>query len=235
RIAANVRQQRLERWYHHLDPVYIRDVVTKPLARLWERRRSEADALKARVGVADVALDATYEGGPQKERRDVRRVGVSPSPVSVDLELGPVGIAGPADVTGGVVRSMLTALTALRSPRDLQVVVLCDREQEQDWSWVQWLPHSQPGVGSVALIGNTDLTRRERVREIGNLLDIRTRIGRDRKLESESHIVLVVDGARRYRMLPGMVPILEKGAAHGIHVIAIDSDRSRLPEEAATV
>src|SRR5690606_2611890 len=28
RIAATVRQQRLTTWYHHLDPVYIRDVVT---------------------------------------------------------------------------------------------------------------------------------------------------------------------------------------------------------------
>ncbi|UYO96684.1 FtsK/SpoIIIE domain-containing protein [Microbacterium sp. M28] len=235
RIAANVRQQRLTSWYHHLDPVYIRDVVTRPLSRLWERRRGEADALRARVGVADVPLEVRFEGGPQKERREERRVGVSPSPVAVDLAAGPVGIAGPADVAGGVARAMLTGLVALRSPRDLQVVVLCDREQERAWSWVQWLPHAQPGVGPVALIGNTDLTRRERIREIGALLDIRMRIGKDRRLESESQIVLVVDGARRYRMLPGMVTILEHGAAYGIHVVALDSDRSRLPEEASTV
>ncbi len=235
RIAVHVRQQRLSSWYHHLDPVYIRDVVTRPLSRLWERRRSESDALSIRVGVADVPLDVRFEGGPQKERRDERRVGVSPSPVAVDLESGPVGVAGPADITAGVVRSMLTALTALRSPRDLQIVVLCDRDQEHAWSWVQWLPHAQPGVGPVALIGNTDLTRRERVREIGSLLDVRQRIGRNRQLETESHVVLVVDGARRYRMLPGMVALLEQGSAHGIHVIAIDSDRSRLPEEASTV
>lgn len=235
RIAVHVRQQRLTSWYHHLDPVYIRDVVTRPLSRLWERRRSEEDALRARVGVADVPLDVRFEGGPQKERRSDRRVGVSPSPVAVDLASGPVGVAGPADVASGVVRAMLTGLVALRSPRDLQVAVLCDRDQEHTWSWVQWLPHAQPGVGPVALIGNTDLTRRERIREIGTLLDIRMRIGKDRRLDSESQIVLVVDGARRYRMLPGMVTILEQGAKYGIHVIAIDSDRSRLPEEATTV
>jgi len=235
RIAATVRQQRLTSWYHHLDPVYIRDVVTRPLSRLWERRRSESDALKVRVGVADVRLDVRFEGGPQKERREDRHVGVSPSPVAVDLADGPVGVAGPADVAEGVVRSMITALTALRSPRDLQIAVLCDREQEHAWSWVQWLPHAQPGVGPVALIGNTDLTRRERVREMGALLDVRMRIGRDRRIETESHVVLIVDGARRYRMLPGMVALLEHGAAYGIHVIAIDSDRSRLPEEATTV
>lgn len=235
RIAATVRQQRLSTWYHHLDPAYIRDVVTRPLSRLWERRRAESDALKVRVGVGDVPLDVRFEGGPAKERHDGRRVGVSPSPVTVDLAHGPVGVAGPPDITGGVVRSMVTALTALRSPRDLQIVVLCDREQEHAWSWVQWLPHAQPGFGPVALVGNTDLTRRERVREMGTLLDVRQRIGRDRKLEAESHVVVIVDGARRYRMLPGMVALLEQGSSYGIHVIAIDTDRSRLPEEASTV
>ncbi|MFD7560642.1 hypothetical protein ACFV9E_39880, partial [Streptomyces sp. NPDC059835] len=32
-----------------------------------------------------------------------------------------------------------------------------------------------------------------------------------------------------------MVPLLEHGAAHGIHIIALDSERARLPEEAASV
>ncbi|MFT4220239.1 MAG: FtsK/SpoIIIE domain-containing protein [Microbacterium sp.] len=235
RIASHVRQQRLGSWYSHLDPVFIRDVATRPLARLWERRRAESDALKARVGVADVPLEVRFEGGPQKERREDRTVGVSPSPVSVDLAAGPVGVAGPADVTAGVVRAMVTSLATLRSPRDLQIVVLCDQEQEAAWSWAQWLPHAHPGFGPVALIGNNDLTRRERLRELGTLLDVRMRVGRDRQRETESHIVVVVDGARRYRMLPGMVSLLEHGAAHGVHVIAIDSDRSRLPEESASV
>lgn len=236
RIAELVREQRLDAWYRALDPVLIRDIATRPLARLWERRRSDPDALRVRVGVAEVPLDVRFEGGPHKERTAERRVGVSPAPVSVDLAAGPVGLAGPADVTGGLARAMLTALATVRSPRDLQIIVLCDREQEAAWSWVQWLPHTDAGAGPVALIGNTDHTRRERVREAGALLEARMRAGADRRAaNADAHVVLVVDGARRYRMLPGMVTILEQGAAHGIHVLAIDSDRTRLPEEAASV
>jgi S-DNA-T family DNA segregation ATPase FtsK/SpoIIIE len=236
RIADLTREQRLDAWYRHLDPVVIRDIATRPLARLWERRRSDQDALRVRVGVAEAPLEVRFEGGPQKERTLERRVGVSPAPVSVDLAPGPVGISGPADVTAGLARAMITDLATLRSPRDLQFVVLCDREQESTWSWVQWLPHLNVGAGPVALIGNTDHTRRERLREVGALLDARMRVAGERRgASADAHLVLVIDGARRYRMLPGMVTILEKGAQFGIHVLAIDSDRSRLPEEAASV
>ncbi len=235
RIAELTRDQRLDIWYRHLDPVLIRDIATRPLARLWERRRTDPDALRVRVGVAEVPLDARFEGGPQKDRTRERRVGVSPAPVSVDLAAGPVGISGPADVTAGLARAMITDLATLRSPRDLQFIVLCDREQESTWSWVQWLPHINPGAGPVALIGNTDHTRRERLREVGALLDARMRVAHERSAGADAQVVLVLDGARRYRMLPGMVTILEKGAQFGIHVLAIDSDRTRLPEEAASV
>lgn len=233
RIAELVRSQRLDSWYRALDPVLIRDIATRPLARLWERRRTDDDALRVRVGVADVPLDVRFEGGPQKERTAERRVGTSPSPVSVDLSAGPLAISGPADVAGGVARAIVAGLATLRSPRDLNLMVLCDREQDADWAWTQWLPHTQPGAGPVALIGNTDLTRRERLREAGALLEARMRMGGERRADAQ--LVIVVDGARRYRMLPGMVTILEKGAPFGIHVIAIDSDRTRLPEEAASV
>ncbi|TFD61618.1 hypothetical protein E3T39_06140 [Cryobacterium suzukii] len=235
RINELVREQRLDQWYRLVDPVVIRDIATRPLSRLWERRRSDTDALALRVGTADVPLAVAFEGGSAKDRSQPRRAGVSPSPVAIDLADGPAGVAGPADVARGLVRSMLCSLTTLRSPRDLQLMVLCDKEQGEEWAWTQWLPHTHLGDNVVALIGNTDLTRRERLREAGALLEARMRVAGTRKIAYDQHLVIVIDGARRYRMLPGMVAILERGAAHGIHVIAIDYDRSRLPEECATV
>ncbi|GAB3127804.1 FtsK/SpoIIIE domain-containing protein [Glaciibacter psychrotolerans] len=235
RIIELVREQRLDQWYRQLDPLVIRDIATRPLSRLWERRRGDDDALQLRVGTADVPLEVAFEGGAAKDRSQPRRAGVSPAPVGIDLVAGPAGIAGPADVAQGLVRAMLCSLATLRSPRDLQLMVLCDKEQSEEWAWTQWLPHTQFGENVVALIGNTDLTRRERLREAGTLLESRMRAAGTRALTYDQHLVIVIDGARRYRMLPGMVAILERGAAYGIHVIAIDSDRSRLPEECVTV
>ena len=235
-LVRLVREQRIDNWYRSPDPVVIRDIATRPLARLWERRRVDPDALHVRVGVAETPLDVRFEGGGSKDRTAERNVGVSPSPVSIDLAEGVVGIAGPEDVTRSTVRSMLCSLATLRSPLDTQIVLLCDEALAHEWSWVQWLPHAQAGKSIVALIGNTDETRRERLKTLRTILEARSRAATERGGATfDTSIVVVIDGARRYRTLQGMAQLLEQGAKLGIHIVAIDSDRSRLPEEASTV
>ncbi|WP_350349134.1 FtsK/SpoIIIE domain-containing protein [Agromyces sp. G08B096] len=233
RIEELARLQRIESWYRLPDPVVLFDIATRPLSRLWERRRSDADALALRVGVTEVALDVRFEGGG-KDRALPRRVGVAPVPVAADLRSGPLGIAGPADAARNLARAIVAGWATLRSPRDAELVLLCPDDTEAEWGWVQWLPHAQP-AGAVAAVGNTDDTRRERLRELSELLDLRMRIAGQRGAEPPNDVLVVVDGARKLRMLPGMVQLLEHGAKHGIHVVAIDSERARLPEEAKSV
>ncbi|WP_423921801.1 FtsK/SpoIIIE domain-containing protein [Frigoribacterium sp. 2-23] len=236
RIGQLVREQRLESWYAHPDPVVVRDIATRPLSRLWERRKKDVDALHVRVGVTEVPLDASFEGGAQRDRATARHVGVAPSPVAVDLAAGVVGLAGAPDATRSAVRAMIASFATLRSPRDAQIVVLCDDDDADQWSWLQWLPHTQAGSSVVAMVGNTDDARRERLRELNALATARLRAAGDRGSAGfDSTVVVIVDGARRFRMLPGMVPLLESGGLADVHVIAIDSDRSRLPEESRTV
>ncbi|UOE42652.1 FtsK/SpoIIIE domain-containing protein [Agromyces larvae] len=239
RIADLARRQRIESWYRLPDPVVIGDIATRPLARLWERRRTDADALAVRIGVGEIELDARFEGGG-KDRAQPRRVGIAPAPIAPDLRKGVLGVAGPADAVRSVARAAVAGYATLRSPRDAELVVICPDDADSAWSWVQWLPHAQPGgpAGGSSLpaaIGNTDDSRRERLRELTVELEQRMRSAGQRGGETPNDIVVVVDGAREYRMLPGMVPLLEHGTAHGIHVIALDNDRSRLPEEARSV
>ncbi|QAY73141.1 hypothetical protein ET445_07055 [Agromyces protaetiae] len=234
RIAELARLQRLAAWHGMPDPVTIADIATRPLSRLWERRRTDPDALALRVGVTETDLDVRFEGGG-KDRTSPRRVGVSPAPVAADLANGPVGIAGPEATVRNVARSMLAGFATLRSPRDAEIVVICPDAAADEWSWTQWLPHLHAPGGPAATIGNTDDTRRERVRELGVALEHRTRIAGQRGAEPLPDILVVVDGARDYRLLPGMVQLLEHGSAHGIHILALDSERARLPEEAKSV
>lgn len=234
RISELAKIQRLEGWYRMPDPVVITDIATRPLARLWERRKTDDDALQLRVGVTEVDLDVRFEGGG-KDRTTQGAVGVTPQPVAADLRKGVVGIAGPADAVRSLARAMVASFATLRSPRDAELIVICDAEADAEWGWTQWLPHLQASSSVPAMLGNTDDTRRERLREIAVMLETRMRLAGQRGGVVPSDIVVVVDGAREYRMLPGMVPLLEHGAAHGIHVIALDTERARLPEEAASV
>ncbi|WP_156761676.1 FtsK/SpoIIIE domain-containing protein [Microbacterium karelineae] len=234
RIRELVTRQRLEAWFRLPDPVVIRDIALRPLARLWERRRADADAATLRVGVTEIALDVNFEGGGSDRSAD-RRVGVSPAPVGMDLRQGVAGIAGPSDAVRALARSIVTSFATLRSPRESELIVLCDDGGDVEWGWASWLPHTHMGDSIPAMIGNDDDTRRERLREISVALDLRMRMKGQRGYAPPTEVLVVVDGARRLRMLPGMVPLLEHGPAHGIHVLALDSDRARLPEEAKNV
>lgn len=234
RIRDLVKRQRLEAWYRLPDPVVIRDIALRPLSRLWERRKKDPDAAQLRVGVTEIDLDVRFEGGG-KDRGGEQRVGVTPAPVAVDLREGVVGLAGPADAVRATARAMVASFATLRSPRDAEVIVLCDEAQDHEWGWTAWLPHTHLADNVPAMVGNDDDTRRERLREIAVALDLRMRMAGQRGYEAPTDVLVVVDGARRFRMLPGMVPLLEHGPAYGIHVIALDSDRSRLPEEAKSV
>ncbi|WP_221584805.1 FtsK/SpoIIIE domain-containing protein [Microbacterium sp. G2-8] len=234
RIRELVKRQRLDAWYRLPDPVVIRDIARRPLSRLWERRRSDADAATLRVGVSEIALDVDFEGGGGDRGVD-RRVGVAPAPVGMDLRQGVAGIAGPSDAVRALARSVVTSFATLRSPREAELIVLCDDGSDREWEWVSWLPHVHMADSIPAMIGNDDDTRRERLREIGIALDLRMRMAGQRGYTPPTEVLVVVDGARRLRMLPGMVPLLEHGPAHGIHVLALDSQRARLPEEAKNV
>lgn len=227
RIAELVRLQRVGSWFDHPDPVQVRDIALRPRARLWERRFADSDALVCRLGAGETNLSAQYMGG--KKSDEGHSVSVSPTPITVDLAAGPVGLAGSADAARSVARAMLTQLATLRSPRDLRIVVLCDDDAQTPWEWVQWLPHVASDAGPVAFIGNTDDTRRERLRELASVIEQRKRAGV--KAPLTEHVVVLIDGARDLRRLPGMVDLLASGSAHGIYAIALDSDRSRLPEE----
>ncbi|GAA4667020.1 FtsK/SpoIIIE domain-containing protein [Frondihabitans cladoniiphilus] len=232
-VAVAAESQRVRSWHDDLDPVALTDIATTPTSRLWERRRGEQDALSLRLGVGETPLAASFQGSLSSTRSP--DFGVSPAPVTVDLAEGVVGIAGPRSVALDLARTLMIQLAVTRSPRDLHLVLLCDQQAEAEWAFARLLPHLDGEPTALAAIGNTSDTRLARLRELGILLDARrTAAGSRSTAEFDSHVVVFIDQARAYRTLPGMVTLLEHGPSVGIHVVAVEEDRARLPEESAT-
>ncbi len=126
--------------------------------QLWARRARHDDFLTVAVGTADRVSSieiAMPEHGASElvaAAQDVAdEVGVEPAaPVVVDLGRHPVvGITGGAAATG-VARAMVAQLVGLRSPGDLQIVVLAP-ERAAEWAWTTWLPHTGRGAGKRAI------------------------------------------------------------------------------------
>ncbi|MDG4834708.1 FtsK/SpoIIIE domain-containing protein [Solwaraspora sp. WMMD1047] len=220
------------------DPAELLVVATGPRARLWERRRTDPDHLVVRVGLADLpSAIVVDEAGA--DRRTPRQQPDVPVAFSI-VQAGVVGVAGRDDWPRRLARWMTGQLAVMQSPRDLQLYVLTDPAGEALWEWTAWLPHTRPSLGqqTLTLLGTDAETIARRIAELIELIDTR----RQARLNvgsgvafADPDVVVVLDGARRLRALPGVVSILLGGPAVGVYFICVDSDERTLPEECTTV
>jgi DNA segregation ATPase FtsK/SpoIIIE, S-DNA-T family len=173
-------------------------------------------------------------------------------PVRLPLpDLGVVGLSGPRDRSRAVARWLVAQAAALHSPRDLAIVVLsADPDGGEHWNWVRWLPHCAPRQNEecLALVGTDTESVARRVTELAIRITERRRAqsaqgtggffpgAAEADPNGRPHdILLVLDGARLLRRVPGMPQVLSKGPEVGLHAICIDDDERLLPEECRAV
>jgi DNA segregation ATPase FtsK/SpoIIIE, S-DNA-T family len=229
------------------DPAEVLLTATGPRRRLWERRMGDPDTLHLRIGLAD--LPARIELRPGRGAGDEPSMPPRPIahnvPVPVPLaELGVLGLSGPRDRSRALARWLVAQAAALHSPRDLGIVVLsADPRAGECWNWVRWLPHGTPREGEdcVALVGADPDTVARRVTELAIRITERRRAaepsftGAAGTPAGSYNILLVLDGARQLRRVPGMPQVLSGGPSVGLHAICIDDDERLLPEECTAV
>ncbi|GAA1866051.1 FtsK/SpoIIIE domain-containing protein [Myceligenerans crystallogenes] len=240
-VLDAVRREQHRRRLSSPGAAELRIIATTPTRRLWERRETDADHLAVRLGLADATSQVEVEDSAEPEHRRKSRATVQSVPVTVSLrEAGVVGIAGPGAWPRRRARWIVGQLGVLQSPRDVQVYLLTGPEHVDQWAWAAWLPHVRPGLGqeAVALIGTTTETLSARVAEVNSLITQRRALAQSiggGKVALGPQVVVVLDGARRLRALPGVVAILRDGPAVGVSVVCLDGDEQLLPEECTVV
>jgi S-DNA-T family DNA segregation ATPase FtsK/SpoIIIE len=244
RIEADARQaldtERAQRRAGCPDPAVVLTIASGPRRRLWERRRTDPDYLVLRVGTADLPSAVELIDPTRDEHRQKLFWEVPDAPVTVPLrDRGVLGVAGPGDTPRSVGRWLIAQAATLHSPNDLLLYVLTDSSGRASWEWVKWLPHCRPADGrAVALIGNDAETVAARIAELLALVADRQRAQREPGLDQISFrqdIVVVFDGSRKLRMLPGAVQILREGPQVGVFAICLDADERLLPAECHAV
>nr|WP_238355289.1 FtsK/SpoIIIE domain-containing protein [Kribbella sandramycini] len=241
-IEAAVGRERLIRNVTAPDPVRIAQLATRPGSRLWERRRTDPDYLLLRLGTADQSsLKELDDQGREENHRTIRWT-IPDAPIAVPLrQHGVVGIAGPAATIRGVSRWLAIQAAVLHSPQALRIVVLADEDTVDEWDWVRWLPQMQPDkAGAAVLIANDETTTYARISElIAQVQGRHRRIAAEgqsaQKQLPETEIVVIADGSRRLRDVPGFIQVLTDGPAVGVYSVCLDRDERLLPEECGAV
>ena len=238
-------EERTARRRDFADPAEILMTAVGPRARLWERRQADPDFLIARVGTADQPSDVTVNN-PQRESHQGALAWTAPDvPVTVPLaDVGVTGIAGPAEERLAMARWIIGQTAVLQSPADVDMVLLTDANAGAEWNWVRWLPHvrSDAGDSELAHVGVGEESTAQRIGELLQTLDQRTAAAKDRGSPGQGGaavpfepILVILDGARRLRLLPGVPALLQSGPQVRMYFLCLDADERLLPEECHAV
>jgi DNA segregation ATPase FtsK/SpoIIIE, S-DNA-T family len=239
--ADALEAERIARRDECPDPATILSIASGPRRRLWERRRTDPDYLLLRVGTADLPSAVELTDPEQDEHRRQVFWSVPDAPVTVPLtRRGVLGVAGSGDTARSVGRWLVAQLAALHSPNDLQVCLLTDSSGQGSWEWVRWLPHCRRSGGrdGGALIGNDAESVATRIAELLALIAQRQKAlqqSGQQQGQFQPDIVVVFDGSRKLRSLPGAIQLLRNGPEVGVYAICLDAEERLLPAECQAV
>ncbi|MFE4399883.1 cell division protein FtsK, partial [Kitasatospora sp. NPDC056808] len=245
-LAATCKQEQRERRAEMPDPAEILLFATGPRRRLWERRLTDPDAMLLRIGTGTLHSDvelALGKGGMWGEEDKPEQPELPDVPVCLPFQdLGVVGVAGDRARALSTARWLTVQAAALHSPRDLSVVCLTSHTPAgADWSWLHWLPHTVPAQGQdcMALVAFDSETVARRVNELLGELN-RRKAARENhnalgNLYPDTSVLVVLDGARILRRMPGVPQLLTEGPRFGIYALCLDEDERLLPEECSAV
>ncbi|MET9409471.1 FtsK/SpoIIIE domain-containing protein [Streptomyces sp. NPDC002935] len=233
--------ERLDRRRAIPDPATVLSLGTGPRTRLWERRRTDADHLLLRVGTGQLPSEVVLDDPEQDDHKRQVTWTIEDAPVALPLgERGVIGIAGPGDSAQALGRWAVAQTAVLHSPLDVQFYVLTENSGQGSWDWVRWLPHSRPAGAQDAnvLIGTDAETVGARIGELTQLLDARQKAARqngNKASFSDPDIIVVWDGSRRLRSMPGVVRLLREGPAMCMYAICLDAEERFLPGECQAI
>ncbi|MGV9454703.1 FtsK/SpoIIIE domain-containing protein [Streptomyces sp. NPDC003635] len=220
------------------DPATVLSLGTGPRTRLWERRRTDRDHLLLRVGTGQLPSEVVLDDPEQDDHKREVTWKIEDAPVALNLRgLGVIGMAGPGDSARAMGRWAVAQTAALHSPMDVQFYVLSEQTAQDSWDWVRWLPHARPSGGQDinVLIGTDAETVGARIGELTQILDARKKAAEQNRSQgtsfSDPDIVVVWDGSRRLRSLPGVVRLLREGPSVSMYALCLDAEERFLPGE----
>lgn len=250
----NIRQLQNEQWriLTNVHPITTDclTIAAEPARRLWERRKGDRDFMELRVGegmaASCVKCEVPRHGLTLTVDDQAGRAGalsrkyeqVAHCPVTCHLGRIPTcGVIGERMACLNVVRNMLVQAATHHSYEDLRIVLLCNKEELEQWSFLKWLPHIYDDTRSERYIADTPAAAR---RVLGNLGEsIAPRVKREYGQRDTSHsgphyLVVCAD-----RSLLDMQPINQYLTANdpslGVSTLYLYDELDLLPKECMTI
>ncbi|MGW7464659.1 type VII secretion protein EccCa [Streptomyces xantholiticus] len=154
-LSAEERERRERAGILDPPPLALCDIVRDP-ARLWERRRVDADFLRVRLGTGEMTvrdLKVAEQGSSvltPPDRFMLNEASALTSrfrtgtelPLTVPLDrVGNISVVGPREDCLRVARALIVQAAAMHAPDDVGIALAVPGDRRGDWEWAKWMPH----------------------------------------------------------------------------------------------
>ncbi|MGB6208185.1 type VII secretion protein EccCa [Mycobacterium sp.] len=168
-VVETAAAQRSSLMWCHPDPDSLWTLVGG--CRMWERRSSDSDFCRIRIGVGTQRLSTRLVSPPTRStdrldpitgtalHRFLKTHSMVPDlPIAIDLrEFEAVTFQGEAAHVRALLRAMICQLAVLHPPRLVLIAAVISDRSRAHWEWLKWLPHNQhphakDGLGSARMM-----------------------------------------------------------------------------------
>jgi S-DNA-T family DNA segregation ATPase FtsK/SpoIIIE len=219
------------------------DAVRAGSPLLWTRRPGERGFGDIRLGCGTLPARNAIELPKLKRatralhRELVEKVAplakVDGVPVVARFGESALGIGAPRSHAIPVARAVITQIAALHSPAELVLTAIVSTHSAPEWDWLKWLPHTSSPSSPLAArhLTSSQTAGTSLVSELEELLQQRAESGSDAPALPALVVLVEEDAPVEHSRL---VQLAETGHAHGVHVLWVASDVTRLPAACKT-
>lgn len=181
-VTETAAAQRASLMWSHPDPDTLWTLVGGP--RMWERRATDPDFCRVRIGTGVQPLATRLVTPPTQGPADpvtaaaldrfLHAYSTIVAPITVGLGGQPrARLDGDAAAARGLLRAMICQLAVLHSPEQLRIVAVTGERNHPEWEWLKWLPHNghptaADEAGPVRMVYRSAAEARSAVGEMGS-------------------------------------------------------------------
>lgn len=216
--------------------------------RLWERVPDHEDFLNVSLGrgIGDLTFDIKVEDekleiDKDSLKRDPRKLKdiygkMEDVPICINFrEDYPVGVYGNRLATIELIKNIIIKISTLHYFEDVKVAAIYPKEEEKQWDWLKWIPHTWTNKREFRYIGNT----KESAHNVLNVLydEIKNRKFNDddNKTIKYSPIYIVIIADRYLCENEPIMEMLESGNDYGVVGMFVYEDLALIPKESKKI
>ena len=247
-IQEEAEKQRRILYANNISIYECIEMISNRDINIWERIIEHNDFAKVRLGVGNIPLEADFKYQEKKFslqddklQDELYRLIDEPKilqsvPITISLlEEKASGIIGDRESAKFFIKSLIFQLATLQGYDQLKFIFLYDEEEETDWAFARWLPHSWNEDKSIRFICTNIKDVKEISLSIEKLIIQRKTSNSHGKEKIIPHYIIFSMSKGLEIRAEFIKSILEENENLGFSIVSLYDEIRSLPKECSTV